>query len=366
MSDKPNVLVLGGLGFIGRNFVQYLHEKGLAGHIRIADKQIPELAGLSEKQTEFIKNTEGISFKQSNLSRPSTIDKIFEGFKFDYVFNLAGETKYSQTEEVYNENIIELTKNVAQASAKHGVKRFIEVSTAQVYDANKKPSSESDKIKPWNKLAKAKLAAEEELKKVEGLEHIIVRPAVVYGPGDILGLTPRLICGAVYKHTGEKMDFLWDKDLQMNTVHVNDVCKALWHLTTNGEAGAVYNLADSGKTDQGKIASFLEEIFGIKTNFMGYMKSKAATSLSMRSVVEHANENHLGPWSEMLKTNNISNSPLTPFLDEELLYNNPISVDGSKITSTGFSYDHPEVTKESLQETIKYFVDLGHFPPNLC
>lgn len=30
----------------------------------------------------------------------------------------------------------------------------------------------------------------------------------------------------------------------MNTVHVIDVCKALWHLTTNGESGNIYNLCD--------------------------------------------------------------------------------------------------------------------------
>jgi len=117
------------------------------------------------------------------------------------------------------------------------VKAFIEVSTAQVYDADKVPSpssiflfsrpsnpilshplqkasDESSKIKPWTLVAKSKLKAEEELKNIAGygcpfffffhsfilfshiahltccsLNYVIVRPAIVYGTGDVLGIS---------------------------------------------------------------------------------------------------------------------------------------------------------------------------------
>ena len=36
----------------------------------------------------------------------------------------------------------------------------------------------------------------------------------------------------------------------MNTVHVTDVCRALWHLTDHGVVGGVYNLADKGDTSK--------------------------------------------------------------------------------------------------------------------
>ncbi len=67
------------------------------------------------------------------------VTKVFEqeSYKFDYVFNLAGETKYSQTEEVYKENIIDVSVTCGKAAAKAGVKRFIEVSTSQVYSGDK-------------------------------------------------------------------------------------------------------------------------------------------------------------------------------------------------------------------------------------
>jgi len=295
------------------------------------------------------------------------VTKAFDdgGITWDLVVNLAGETKYSQTDEVYKENIIDVSVACANAAAKRNVKRFIEVSTAQVYDSGKKASVEDDKIKPWTKLAKAKYQAEEELRKIKGLNVIIVRPAVVYGPGDVTGVTPRLITGAVYKHLGETMEFLWDKDLKINTVHVEDVCGALWHLGSNGTIGEVYNLADSNDTDQGTLNKHLESIFKIKTEFYGFLKSKAFTSMAMKTVAETANEKHLKPWSELCKSKGIVNTPLTPYLDEELLYNNSYAIDGTKITKTGFTYKHPNLSEADMIATLDYFVALGFFPQQM-
>jgi len=147
------------------------------------------------------------------------------------------------------------------------------------------------------------------------LNYVILRPAIVYGPGDILGISmnipffchclnniqrggrgeggkknedaetkqnikgvkinneqnekekrrkkekkilnnklphstkaPRIIIGAVYKHLKEEMKFLWSKDLKINTVHVNDVCRALPLVAEKGKNGEIYNLADQNET----------------------------------------------------------------------------------------------------------------------
>lgn len=363
--SKPSVIVLGGCGFVGRNLVQYLVSNNLVSKVRVADKVLPELAGLSKEQLEIFKGP-SVEYKQANLSREAMVKKVFDttSGKFDYCINLAGETKYSQTDEVYKENIIDVAVTCGKAAVEHGIQKWIEVSTAQVYEEGKKASVEGDKLKPWTKLSKAKLHAEEELKKISGLKVVIVRPALIYGPGDITGITPRIICGAVYKQLNETMEFLWDKELKMNTVHVEDVCIAINHLLTKGNAGDIYNLADTGNTDQGTINAILEKIYGIKTGFMGNMKSKLATSVAMKTVAETANEKHLKPWSDLCKAKNVGNTPLTPYLDEELLYNNQLSVDGSKITSTGFAYKHSGPTEAELREVIKYFSTLNFFPQN--
>ena len=70
----------------------------------------------------------------------------------------------------------------------------------------------------------------------------------------------------------------------------------------------------------------------------------------MAGATEECNEKHLEPWSRACSRDGISNTPLSPYLDRELLYNNHLRIDGSKIEKTGFSYSIPQPTKELLQE----------------
>jgi len=361
--SKPKVLVLGGLGFVGRNLVEYLVDHNLVSKVRVADKALVELVRLTKKQSEIFKS-DIVECKQLNLAKEAMVEKAFDG-DWDFVVNLAGETRYSETPEVYKENIVDVSVTCGKVAAKKGVKKFIEFSTAQVYDAGKKSSNEESKVDPWTKMADAKLKAEEELKKLKGLNLIIVRPAIIYGPGDVSGITPRIITAAVYKYIGETMEFLWDKDLRINTVHVRDVCAATWTLLQSGNVGEIYNFADDGDTDQGKVNTILESIFKIKTDFYGSMKSKVVTSVAMKTVAETANEKHLKPWSDLCKEQSITNTPLTPYLDEELLYNNSLSIDGKKIEKLGFKYAHPKVTEDLIKEVVNHFVDLGMFPKNV-
>jgi hypothetical protein len=82
--------------------------------------------------------------------------------------------------------------------------------------------------------------------------------------------------------------------------------------------------------DQGTINKFIQEIFGIETGFQGTVISSFA-KLNLDSVTEDVNDKHLQPWSELCKTGGIANTPLTPYLDKELLKDNALSVDGSKV-----------------------------------
>jgi len=92
------------------------------------------------------------------------------------------------------------------------------------------------------------------------------------------------------------------------------------------------------------------------------MKSKVYTGISMKTVADVANDKHLKPWSDLCKEAGIIDTPLTPYLDEELLYNNNLSVDGSAITKLGFKYEVPKMTIELLKEVINDFIKKGVFP----
>jgi len=158
------------------------------------------------------------------------------------------------------------------------------------------------------------------------------------------------------------MTCLYSKDLRLNTVHVDDVAKALHFLCTHGESGSIYNLADQNDTDQGKVNELLEQIFGIKTKFLNSVKMSMAAQMGSKWLVGFANDEHLKPFSDACKKYGINDTPLTPYLDEELIKETNTAVDGSAIVKLGFKYDHPHVTAESLKEVVQDFIKKRFFP----
>jgi len=361
--SKPRVLVLGGVGFIGRNFVEYLVKNDLCSFIRVVDKVLPATAQFSAEHNEIFTK---VDYLQRKLNDSAHVEAAFhhDGGKFNCVFNLAAETRYGQDDQVYNELVYDISVKCALQAAKSGVDRYIEVSTAQVYAADKKPKKEDAKLDPWTSIAKFKLKGENEIKKIPGLNYIIVRPAIVYGPGDKSGLAPRVVTGAVYKYLNEKMKFLYDGELRLNTVHVRDVAKALFHLAQHGKVSDTYNLADKNDTDQQKINVLLEKIYGIKTGYTHKMAS-LMINVSLKMVTEQVNDKHVQPWVAMCKEESINYTPLSPYLDPELLTDKSLTVDGSHIEVTGFKYDYPDVTENHLKEIIDYYLKQNLFPKSV-
>jgi len=359
------VLILGGSGFIGRNLVKYLVENNLADKIRVVDKKFPEMVGMSKSFSDAFENKK-VEFVQANLLNAEAIADVFkdECGEYNIVFNVAAETRLSLQLEAYREGVVVLSTLCANEAVRHNVERFIQVSTATVYESTNKPKNEEGKLGPWTSIAKASLEAEEALKKIQGLKLIIVRPAVVYGPGDTGGLGPRIAVAAIYKKLQKTMKLLWGGALKINTVHVTDVARALWFLVKNGELGKVYNLADKTDTDQEKINAVLGKVFGIKTGYKSDVTIQLAAKISMSAVTDEVNSRHIDPWAQLCRENGISYSRLTPYLDEELLYNHDLTVDGSAIEKIGFHYEYPLVTEPVIREVIDEYVAADWFPKN--
>lgn len=128
--------------------------------------------------------------------------------EYDFVFNLASETKYDQPAMIYQEKVVEVAKTVIAEAKKHtGLKRIFDLSTAQVYAHGTKPSSESGKIKPWTGIAEAKHEVEG-LWLESGLPVVILRPAIVYGPGDQNGLSTYLHSTILHKSHSKSFLFV--------------------------------------------------------------------------------------------------------------------------------------------------------------
>jgi len=196
----------------------------------------------------------------------------------------------------------------------------------------------------------------------EGPPSVVLRPAIVWGPGDLTGLSPRITCAMTYKKIGDTMKFLWGEDLRINVVHVLDVCAAIVLAATELKPGTIYNLADTADLSQGQLNVFLGNIFKIKTGFVGSTLSNVA-KLNMSGTASVVNDKHVPVWTKLCQEAKILNTPLSPYIDKEVMYNNPLQVDGTKLSKEAkFVYRFP-ITEALLREQIDGFVKQGVFPP---
>ncbi|KAL9095771.1 MAG: hypothetical protein Q9163_006498 [Psora crenata] len=384
-TNKPAVLIVGGLG---RFLARHIHTHELASEVRLVDKVLPQLARLPP---EFADACHQSKFMQADASRPQSLDRLFTpttATHYSYVFNCGGETRYSQDPSVYHLRNTQLSTNLAEYCAKQDPKpALIEFSTGIIY---KPPSSatitaggcpETASLKPWLKIAKAKLAAEEALEKLareRGLRHATLRLAHVYGPYDVGFLARGLCLARVYQSLGQDMKWLWGKDLRVHTVHIDDVCTAAWaaaawvaddgsHPPTGSTTAAdrAFNIADDGDTSQQTLADLIHDIFHIETGFQGSLISQFA-KLNLDSVVNDVNEEILQPWADLLKQKGLDGgqgSPLSPFMEKELIKDCNLALNNAKAKQELAWHVHrPRLTADAIREVIASYEKMRWWP----
>lgn len=70
----------------------------------------------------------------------------------------------------------------------------------------------------------------------------------------------------------------------------------------------------------------------------------------MSVIVEEINDKHMGPWAEICIKDNTQNTPLTPFMDSELLQHCRLNLSNEKLKATGYRLKVPIMTQESVEE----------------
>lgn len=207
------------------------------------------------------------------------------------------------------------------------------------------------------------------------LNLVIVRLAHVYGPYASQWVATALCMARVYKALESEMKWLWTKDLRTNTVHIDDVTRALWAIAGWYAGGRpkwddkamgkvpTFNIVDKGVTTQGAMAEVIGQIFGIETGFQGQLISTFA-KLNLDSVVDDVNDELLGPWADLLAEAGITRpGPLTPFMEKELLKDTDLSMDGSRLEEVvGFQYGKPKISRELVEDVIESYKKMKWWP----
>lgn len=67
-------------------------------------------------------------------------------------------------------------------------------------------------------------------------------------------------------------------------------------------------------------------------------------------IVEEINDKHMAPWAEICLRDNTENTPLTPFMDGELIQNCHLNLSNDKLKETGYRLKVPILTQEAVEE----------------
>lgn len=67
-------------------------------------------------------------------------------------------------------------------------------------------------------------------------------------------------------------------------------------------------------------------------------------------IVEEINDKHMAPWAEICSRDHTENTPLTPFMDAELIQHCHLNVSNDKLKSTGYRLKRPIFTQENIEE----------------
>ena len=267
------VVVTGGCGFIGINFIQYLLSKNTElTEIVVVDS----LTSNTSKQNLKILPSE-INFIHSDINNIENYSKILHDT--DVVFNFAAETHVDNSifdpNSFIKSNVLGLS-SLLQECLKNNINEFVHISTDEVYgSSDEKFFIESDKLNPSSPYSASKASAEmicNSFSKTYGYNIKIVRPANNYG---IYQQPEKLIPFSVANLlSGENVEIYGDGLNIRHWLHVEDTCEGIYTIFKNGENGEVYNIGSNQYSSNIDLMKLLIETLSLNEERIEYVKDR--------------------------------------------------------------------------------------------
>ena len=242
------ILVTGGAGFIGSNFIYYMLNK--YPDYKIVCLDALTYAGNLETLDGAMSN-KNFSFQKGDITDRELIFNLFENEQFDIVVNFAAESHVDrsiETPEVFLKTNILGTQVLMDASRKFGVKRYHQVSTDEVYgdlplDRPDLFFTEETPIHTSSPYSASKAAADLLVLayyRTYGMPVTVSRCSNNYGPYHFPEkLIPLMIANAL----NDKNLPVYGEGLNIRDwLYVEDHCRAIDLIVHNGKEGEVYNI----------------------------------------------------------------------------------------------------------------------------
>jgi dTDP-glucose 4,6-dehydratase len=262
------LLVCGGAGFIGSNFVRArVNEHG--DEVTVLDKLT--YAGRKE-------NLEGVEhrFVHGAIEDPLAVADAIVGV--DAVVNFAAETHVDRSisePDAFVRTHALGTFVLLEAAREHSL-RYLQVSTDEVYGSIESGSfTEESPLEPSSPYSATKTGADllvQSYSRTFGLETVICRGSNNYGPYQYPEkLIPLMILNAIH---GDPLPVYGDGQQVRNWLHVSDFCAGIGHVLAHGVSGEVYNVGGPDECVNLEVVERIIALTGADESLLTYVDDR--------------------------------------------------------------------------------------------
>ena len=271
------LLVTGGAGFIGSNFVRYMVNK--YPEYQIYNLDLLTYAGNLENLKD-IENKSNYHFVKGDIANRDFVNKLFEDEKFDYVLNFAAESHVDRSitnPEIFVQTNIQGTLVLLDAAKKFRVKKYLQVSTDEVYGTLGETGyfTETTPLAPNSPYSASKTGADLLVRayhETYDLPVNITRCSNNYGPYHFPEkLIPLMIINAL---NDKELPIYGDGLNVRDWLHVEDHCQAIDLVLHKGRNGEVYNVGGNNERTNIEIVKTILKQLGKPESLIKFVKDR--------------------------------------------------------------------------------------------
>jgi dTDP-glucose 4,6-dehydratase len=276
---RKKVLVTGGAGFIGGNFVHYMVNK--YPDYDIYNLDLLTYAGELTKHNH-IESNNNYHFIQMNIVDFNQVLSLFEKIKFDMVVHFAAESHVDRSIKdpgIFVRTNVLGTQALLEASKQIGVSKFVHISTDEVYgELDFDPGTfftEETPLQPNSPYSASKASSDLLVRayyETFGLPVNITRCSNNYGPYQFPEKLIPLTISRAINH--QRIPVYGDGKNIRDWLHVNDHCAAIDLVLHNGADGQVYNIGGHNERTNLEVVKTIVNILGKTDNSIEFVEDR--------------------------------------------------------------------------------------------
>lgn len=272
-----NILVTGGAGFIGSNFIHYMLEKHPDDNLINLD--LLTYAG-NIHNLDDVKDNPHYHFVKGNIVNRELVTHLVHEFNIDHIVNFAAESHVDRSilhPEVFVETNVQGTLALLDVAKREGVEKFLQVSTDEVYGTLGATGyfTEESPLQPNSPYSASKTSADMMVRayyETYGLNVNITRCSNNYGPYQFPEkLIPLMTSNGM---EGKDLPIYGNGKNIRDWLYVSDHCQAIDLVLRDGKPGEIYNVGGHNERTNNEIVHLIVDNLGISEDHIKYVKDR--------------------------------------------------------------------------------------------